>query len=175
MGVGEAFWFDAIPLGISAKEVLKMDPATFAPWSAAWLWSLPVFVVTVSIHSFCLRMIDRRVSFVLDGSGENRLLRAASWVIMPGLVLCASILHGCEGAIWAAVYLLLGALPDRKSAMLYSMNAMTSYGHVNLYLESHWQLMGALESLNGWILFGLTTAFLFTVMQKAWPRLHSST
>jgi hypothetical protein len=28
--------------------------------------------------------------------------------------------------------------------------------------------MGALEALNGWILFGLTTAFLFTVVQKAW-------
>jgi hypothetical protein len=31
-------------------------------------------------------------------------------------------------------------------------------------------MMGALEALDGWILFGLTTAFLFTVMQKAWPR-----
>jgi hypothetical protein len=32
--------------------------------------------------------------------------------------------------------------------------------------------MGALEALNGWILFGLTTAFLFTVVQKAW--LHAA-
>jgi hypothetical protein len=30
--------------------------------------------------------------------------------------------------------------------------------------------MGALEALNGWILFGLTTAFLFTVMQRARSR-----
>jgi hypothetical protein len=29
-------------------------------------------------------------------------------------------------------------------------------------------MMGALEALNGWILFGLTTAFLFTVVQRAW-------
>jgi hypothetical protein len=29
-------------------------------------------------------------------------------------------------------------------------------------------MMGALEALNGWILFGLTTAFLFTVVQKVW-------
>jgi hypothetical protein len=28
--------------------------------------------------------------------------------------------------------------------------------------------MGALEALNGWILFGLTTAFLFAIVQKAW-------
>jgi hypothetical protein len=45
---------------------------------------------------------------------------------------------------------------------------MTSYGHENLQLAPHWHLMGSLEALNGWILFGLTTAFLFTVVQKAW-------
>ncbi len=53
--------------------------------------------------------------------------------------------------------------------MLYSLNAMTSYGHADLLLASHWRMMGALEALNGWILFGLTTTFLFTVIQKAWP------
>src|SRR5277367_628769 len=148
-----------------------MDPATLAPWSTAWIWSLPLLVVTVVIHTFGLRMIDRRVTLVLDG--KNRLLRMASWLIMPVVTLCAVILHGAEGAIWAAAYLLLGALPERKSAMLYSMNAMTSYGHVDLRLEPHWQLMGSLESLNGWILFGLTTAFLYTVMQKVLPRLNS--
>jgi hypothetical protein len=32
--------------------------------------------------------------------------------------------------------------------------------------------MGSLEALNGWILFGLTTAFMFTVIQKVWPHLN---
>ena len=44
--------------------------------------------------------------------------------------------------------------------MLYSLSAMTSYGHASLFLEDRWQLMGALEALNGALLFGLTTAFL---------------
>ena len=74
--------------------------------------------------------------------------------------------------IWASAYRLLGALPDYKLAMLYSLNALTSYGHENLQLAPHWQMMGALEALNGWILFGLTTAFLFNVMQKAWARTY---
>jgi hypothetical protein len=169
------FSFDAISLGVGGKEVWNMNPTTLTPWSAAWLWSLPLLVVTVVIHAFSLRMIDRRVSYVLDGSARNRLLRMASWLIMPVVALSAAILHGAEGAIWAAAYVLLGALPDRKSAMLYSMNAMTTYGHVDLRLEPHWQLMGALEALDGLILFGLTTAFLFTVMQKVWPRLNSYT
>jgi len=50
--------------------------------------------------------------------------------------------------------------------MLYSLNAITSYGHINLSLEEHWHLMGAVEALNGWLLFGLTTAFLFGMSQK---------
>ena len=29
--------------------------------------------------------------------------------------------------------------------------------------------MGALEALNGMMLFGLTTAFLFAMIQKVWP------
>jgi hypothetical protein len=36
----------------------------------------------------------------------------------------------------------------------------------NLVLGGHWQLMGALEALNGWLLFGLTTAFLFGMVDK---------
>ena len=53
--------------------------------------------------------------------------------------------------------------------MLYSMSAMTTYGHANIYLEEHWRLMGAMEALNGMILFGLTTAFLFGVLRDYWP------
>jgi hypothetical protein len=45
---------------------------------------------------------------------------------------------------------------------------MTSYGHANVYLKDEWQLMGALEALCGWLLFGLTTAFLFAMFREVW-------
>jgi hypothetical protein len=45
---------------------------------------------------------------------------------------------------------------------------MTSYGHENLFLEHRWQLMGAIEALNGSLLFGLTAAFLFGMIAKVW-------
>jgi hypothetical protein len=57
---------------------------------------------------------------------------------------------------------------DNKSAMLYSLNAMTTYGHESVTLQQHWQMMGALEPLNGMLLFGLTTAFLFAMIQEVW-------
>jgi len=152
-----------------------MEPTSVTPWSSDWAWGLILIVVTVAIHSFGLTIINHRVSLGLNGNGKNRLPRMASAMIVPGMALYASILQGFEGALWAAAYLVLGALPDRKSAMLYSLNAMTTYGHANIDLQLHWQLMGSLEALNGWILFGLTTAFLFTVMQKVWPHFNQST
>jgi len=44
---------------------------------------------------------------------------------------------------------------------------MTTYGHTDLTLAPHWRMMGALEALNGVILFGLTAAFLIAVLQAA--------
>ncbi len=53
--------------------------------------------------------------------------------------------------------------------MLYSLNAITTYGHSDVALSGHWQLMGALEALNGMLLFGLSTAFLYGILQRVWP------
>ncbi|HKM63425.1 MAG TPA: hypothetical protein VJY39_13145 [Acidisphaera sp.] len=80
-------------------------------------------------------------------------------------MLLVIMLHAVEATAWAGAYVGLGALPEMKSAMLYSLEAMTTYGHAAIDLAPHWRLMGALEALNGMILFGLTTAFLFSVIQ----------
>jgi hypothetical protein len=53
-----------------------------------------------------------------------------------------------------------------SAAVLYSFSAMTAYGHASVLLEPHWQLMGALEALNGLMLFGLTTAFMFAMIGR---------
>jgi len=89
-------------------------------------------------------------------------------VVMGFVALLATVLHGLEGTLWAVAYRLLNAPPNGKSAMLYSLSAITSYGHANLFLKEHWQLMGALEALNGTPLFGLTTAFLFAMIREVW-------
>ena len=73
-----------------------------------------------------------------------------------------------EAGIWAVAYRRLGAIPDAASAIIYSLSAMTAYGHAELYLAKHWQLMGALEALNGLLLFGLTTAFLYGHVRRIW-------
>ena len=89
--------------------------------------------------------------------------------VVTATVLLLTVLHGLEAAVWTGAYVALGALGDKHSAMLYSLSAMTTYGHEGFSLDPRWRLMGALEALNGVILFGLTTAFLFSVLQGNWP------
>jgi hypothetical protein len=84
-------------------------------------------------------------------------------------VLLLTVLHAVEAGAWARAYVALGARPDVASAMLYSLSAMTTYGHADVFLATHWQLMGAIEAPNGMMLFGLSTAFLFAVLRAHWP------
>jgi hypothetical protein len=139
-------------------------------WGIDWVWGLPLIVLTVVIHAYGLGFINKKLASTLNEESQQRGVSSVSILVMGGTALWATMLHGFEGMIWATAYRLLGALQDNKSAMLYSICALTTYGHENIVLEPHWRMMGALEALNGWILFGLTAAFLFTVMQKAWPQ-----
>jgi hypothetical protein len=149
----------------AAFNILVVNP--FA-WSSDWAWGLPLIVLTVVIHVVGLGLASQRAVQVASGMIVRRHPSAAFVVVMGATTLLATCLHGIEAGIWAIAYQLLGALPDFRSSMLYSLNAITSYGHADLSLTDHWQLMGSLEALNGWLLFGLTGAFLFAVIQKMW-------
>jgi hypothetical protein len=97
---------------------------------------------------------------------EHRLYTPMFTVVMAATVMAITLLLAVEATAWAATYWLLGALSDTRSAVLFSLGAITTYGGSNFVLEPHWQLLGALEALNGVLLFGLTTAFLFDIVQN---------
>jgi hypothetical protein len=95
--------------------------------------------------------------------------KASHFVIFVAFAALASAVYlAIEAAAWAFLYLWLGALPAWAPAMLYSLEAITSFGHAQIYLADRWQLLGAIEAVNGLILFGLTTAFLFAAIQQVW-------
>jgi hypothetical protein len=129
---------------------------------------MPLIVITVVFHVYGLGLLNQIASFILKDNRRSRLTPILSMLAVGGSALCATILLALEALMWAIAYYLLGAFPDRKAVMLYSLGAMTTYGKANLQLEPRWQLMGTLEALDGWILFGLTTAFMFAIIQRVW-------
>ena len=134
-------------------------------WTSDWIWSLPLIVFTMILHVLVLGLVFRLISREYAGTrtvGQGAWIRASILVI--AFILVAIVLHALEAACCGAAYLLLGALPDARAAILYSLNAMTTFGHVTFDLAQPWKLMGALEALNGILLFGLTTAFMFALL-----------
>jgi hypothetical protein len=146
-----------------------MIAVALAPWRSVWLWSIPLIVVTIVFHSYGLGLLSRGLRILLKEHQGKRLTHALSVFVVGGSSLCAICMHGIEAWMWSIAYHLLDTLSgDRKEAMLYSLSVMATVGGTNLHLEPGWALMGPLEALDGWILFGLTAAFLFALIQKVW-------
>jgi hypothetical protein len=138
-------------------------------WSNNWAWGLPLIVLTVLVHALALVEIRDRVVLQLPLVLRARRSSVVLAVLMVVSALLLTVLHAVEASAWAGAYVALGARADFASAMLYSLSAMTTYGHADVFLSTHWQLMGAIEALNGMMLFGLSVAFLFAVLRDHWP------
>jgi len=138
-------------------------------WDGNWAWALPLIVVTLLLHVVGLGLINVRMVRMVGALQKNREFFPMFVSVMGVTALLAILLLAFEAVLWAAAYRSLGALPDGRTALLYSLNAFTAYGHTELVLAPHWRLMGALEALNGVLLFGLTTAFLYGHFRRVWP------
>jgi hypothetical protein len=154
---------------MNVHAVISLLLEASVPWRAGWIWGCPLILLTVNIHVLGLGYFSQRAVRI----GSKRMKRRPVMVMtvaMGTTTLLAIVLHALEVGIWAIAFLEINALPDYKSAMLYSLGAMTTYGHENLLLANNWQLLGSMEALDGWLLFGLTSAFLFWLIQQIAPR-----
>lgn len=137
-------------------------------WSTDWAWGLPVVVLTIVVHVVALVLISE--ALVRTAPPRKGRRGAGRFILAVALTaLVAAILHGLEAGLWAVLYVGLGALPDVHDAILYSLGAITTFGHASIFLEHRWQLLGTIEAVNGVLLFGLTTAFLFAAIQAVSP------
>jgi hypothetical protein len=143
--------------------------------SINWIWGLSLIALTVAIHTMgvvLMALAGIRIRAELEAwnlSFQHVIPIVIGVVAAAGMLLAA--LHGIEAAIWAAAYLWLGALDSPQDAILYSVDSMTTRGASGLTLEKHWLMMGALEAADGMLLFGISTAYIFAVMQEYWPML----
>jgi len=137
-------------------------------WGPDWLWSVPLIVLTVLFHAVVLSGLNRGVHSLMKVTGRKIFRHLVSIVAVGGAALCATLAHGVEAWFWAIAYFLSGAISDQKASMEFSLGAMTTFGGNPITLRPGWELMGPLEALSGWIAFGLTAAFLFTIMRNVW-------
>ncbi|HTA55882.1 MAG TPA: hypothetical protein VK755_14155 [Candidatus Acidoferrales bacterium] len=141
-------------------------------WDASWLWSFALIAITIAIHAGGVVLIANAIEQLRIQLLRRRLAyldsTPATVVLFVAVALSLAILHAIESIVWAIVYVKLGALPSPADAALYSVDSMTTRGASGLQLAPQWRMMGATEAGDGMLLFGISTAFLFYVMQRVW-------
>ena len=141
----------------------------------SWRWGLSLIALTMAIHATAvvvMAFVLVRFRARLESRGLNLWNLIAiliCTIVVIGLLL--AVLHGIESGIWAAAYLWLDVVDSPTDALLYSVDSMATLGASQLTLPRPWQLMGGLEAVNGMILFGVSTAYFFAVMQMFWSML----
>jgi hypothetical protein len=147
-------------------------------WEASWSWGIALITSTIALHVSCIILIALRLQQLQRG--ETRVKRpflhttAGSIAVIVTVAWLLAVLHGFESAIWAIVYLHVGAIDAPADAILYSVDSLTTRGtSPGLALHHQWAMLGAIESINGLLLFGITAAFLFHVMRRWLPDLRA--
>jgi hypothetical protein len=143
--------------------------------TASWRWGLSLIALTMALHATAV-VLMAFVGVRVRARLESRDL--GSWHLVAILiftsvmmVLLLAVLHGTECGIWAVAYLWLGALDSPTDALLFSVDSMSTRGASGLTLQRHWQMMGALEAVDGVLPFGVSAAYIFAVMQAYWSML----
>ena len=87
------------------------------------------------------------------------------------LILTSSFLislHLVQASIWALLYLLLPGVTEFQTfekAVYFSLVTFTTLGYGEITIESGNRILAGLEAVNGIILIGWSTAFVFFVYQ----------
>lgn len=109
---------------------------------------LQAIFVTVNLRYYARFNLthERRVSQWMD----ILLLSVAMLLMLLGNL--------AQMVIWAVLFLLLGEFGDFATAMYHSAVNFVTLGYGDIVMSARWRLLGPLESVNGILMFGVSTA-----------------
>jgi tetrahydromethanopterin S-methyltransferase subunit C len=73
--------------------------------------------------------------------------------------------HLAEIGFWAVLYMICGEFSDFSTAYYHSAVNYTSLGYGDIIMSPAWRLLGPLETADGMLLFGVSTAMIFAIIQ----------
>ena len=127
-----------------------------------------MIVVTTAIHAMCmvitLRVLERR-------TGHRRMtLKSQRLLVVSGTVLLFFAAALLEVSVWAAAFVILGAISGLEPALYFSMVTYTTLGYGDILLSEQWRLLASFEAANGIMMFGWTTALVIAVVQRTYAK-----
>ena len=126
--------------------------------------AIPI-LCTVFIHALA---VMATVSFVRH---ERRVGRAgvSFWNDVEIVTLTISFAlaaHLVEIALWAILFMMCGEFTAFGTAYYHSAVNYTTLGYGDVVMTPAWRLLGPLEAADGMLMFGVSTAIIFALIQR---------
>jgi Ion channel len=86
--------------------------------------------------------------------------------IVALIILLSLAAHLIEIALWAAVFMICGEFGEFGIAFYHSAVNYTTLGYGDLIMSPKWRLLGPLEAADGIMMFGVSTAMIFTLILR---------
>jgi hypothetical protein len=123
-------------------------------------------VLTVAVHLAGLTGLIAAMRWREDHiHGSDGVWR--QMMLIMAVVLALFMLHAFQIWLYAMVYWSgLNAFSTFEEALYYSTVTFTTVGYGDVVLDGRWRMVGAVESANGFLLLGWSTAFLIQVVAR---------
>jgi hypothetical protein len=127
-----------------------------------------MILLTVLIHGIGVFGLGRWLRVEAREEAEENIhpMSPRGILVTLGLVLGLFVLHGIEIWSYAIVYRLVDAIPTFEQAIYFSTITYSTTGYNSEGLSPDWQMIAAIEGLNGFLLLGWSTAFFVTVIAR---------
>jgi hypothetical protein len=106
------------------------------------------------------RYTDKRTAVQISAKTVRILIMTSTFLIF---------LHLIQSSLWAVLYLLLPGVEEFQTfekAIYFSLVTFTTLGYGDISIASDNRILSGLEAINGIILIGWSTAFMFTIFQE---------
>jgi hypothetical protein len=113
-------------------------------------------------------LVDMLLYAESRGLVKTTLVGLTSLLIVSLLVILVGNL--LQMALWAGLFLACGEFADFATAFYHSVVNFATLGYGDIVMSDTRRLLGALEAANGVLMFGLTAAFLYSVISRIFER-----
>lgn len=111
--------------------------------------------------------ILRRIGRQIDARSPDGLLPVrAVFGRFTAAIMVIFAIHTAQIWAWAVLYLVIGALETMEAALYFSTATFTTVGYGDVVLSEEFRLLSAIESANGIVLIGVSTAVLFAILSR---------
>lgn len=76
--------------------------------------------------------------------------------------------------IWATLFLYLGEFTDLATATYHSGVNFATLGYGDIVMSEHRRILGPMQSINGVLMVGVSTAVMMSALQDALKRIHEA-